>query len=177
MNGIFTRGIGGRQVPRPATWNPSRAWRTWKPRAWPFVPGAALFVRTRPRGRSSTVRTGAEPGHAGLDPSVIRGYSKRDVAVLGGAHPRCVSPHWATCSRLAVHDFVLIMMGVHLFDNLDLDAVAERAAAEGRWEFLLTAALAVWPEGPGRRSTLRNVLIPRRSEPPRCFPNDRCGYG
>ena len=31
-------------------------------------------------------------------------------------------------------------MGIRLFDNLDLEAVAEEAARQQRWEFLLTAA-------------------------------------
>jgi hypothetical protein len=31
-------------------------------------------------------------------------------------------------------------MGMPIFDNLDLEAVAEQAASRGRWEFLLVAA-------------------------------------
>ena len=42
--------------------------------------------------------------------------------------------------RLPVHDFSLIMLGIHLFDDMDLDGVAAAAAAERRWEFLFTAA-------------------------------------
>ena len=32
------------------------------------------------------------------------------------------------------------MLGIHLFDNTNLDAVAQTAAERKRWEFLLTAA-------------------------------------
>jgi hypothetical protein len=39
-----------------------------------------------------------------------------------------------------IHDFALISLGVHLFDNADLEALADAAAARKRWEFLLTAA-------------------------------------
>jgi hypothetical protein len=39
-----------------------------------------------------------------------------------------------------VHDFALVYLGVHLFDNCDLEALAAAAAARKRWEFLLTAA-------------------------------------
>ena len=39
-----------------------------------------------------------------------------------------------------MHDFALVHLGVHLFDNCDLEALAAAAAARKRWEFLLTAA-------------------------------------
>jgi len=41
---------------------------------------------------------------------------------------------------LPLHDFALIMLGVHLFDSTNLEAVAEAAASRKRWEFLLTGA-------------------------------------
>jgi hypothetical protein len=40
----------------------------------------------------------------------------------------------------AVHDFMLLYRGVLLFDNCDLEALADAAAARKRWDFLLTAA-------------------------------------
>ena len=40
----------------------------------------------------------------------------------------------------AVHDFALVYLGVHIFDNVDLEALAEAAQARKRWEFLLTVA-------------------------------------
>ena len=42
--------------------------------------------------------------------------------------------------RGAVHDFALLYLGIHLFDNCDLEALANAAAARNRWDFLLTAA-------------------------------------
>jgi hypothetical protein len=42
--------------------------------------------------------------------------------------------------RAAVHDFALLYLGIHLFDNCDLEALADAAATRRRWEFLLTAA-------------------------------------
>jgi kynurenine formamidase len=39
-----------------------------------------------------------------------------------------------------IHQLVLVAMGVRIFDNLDLEAVAEEAARQNRWEFMLTAA-------------------------------------
>jgi len=61
----------------------------------------------------------------------------RDIAILGSDHPQYVSPSEL---RGAVHDFSLLYLGVHLFDNCDLEALADAAAARRRWEFLLTAA-------------------------------------
>ena len=31
-------------------------------------------------------------------------------------------------------------LGVNIFDNMDLEALAETAAQENRWEFMLTAS-------------------------------------
>ncbi len=36
--------------------------------------------------------------------------------------------------------FVLVYLGVYVFDNVDLEALAEAAQARKRWEFLLTVA-------------------------------------
>jgi kynurenine formamidase len=36
--------------------------------------------------------------------------------------------------------FALVYLGVHVFDNFDLEALAEAAQARKRWEFLLTVA-------------------------------------
>ena len=62
---------------------------------------------------------------------------QRDIAILGSDHPQYVAPSQL---RGAVHDFALVYLGVHLFDNCDLEALGEAAAARNRWEFLLTAA-------------------------------------
>ena len=40
----------------------------------------------------------------------------------------------------AIHQLVLIAMGMPIFDNCDLEAVSEEAAPQNRGEFLLTAA-------------------------------------
>ena len=41
---------------------------------------------------------------------------------------------------LPVHLVLIVGMGVHILDNLDLEAVSELAAARKRWDFLLTVA-------------------------------------
>ena len=50
---------------------------------------------------------------------------------------------------LALHDFALIMLGIHLIDRSDLQALSEMAAEEGRYELMLTIAPLPIPNGTG----------------------------
>jgi len=149
-NGIFTRGVlidiprlEGVPYLEPGTPIYVEDLEAWERKAGVKVgPGDALFVRVGVWARRKAVgpwlRGRAEGARsAGLDPSVIPWLKQRDIALLGSDHPQYVSP-----SNLvgAVHDFSLLYLGVHLFDNLDLEALGEAAAARNRWEFLLTAA-------------------------------------
>ena len=149
-NGIFTRGILI-DVPRlkgvlylePGTPIYVEDLEAWEKKAGVRISaGDALFVRTgvwaRRKALGPWLRGRAEGGRsAGLDPSVIPWLKKRDIAILGSDHPQYVSP---APLRGAVHDFALLYLGIHLFDNCDLEALADAAAARKRWEFLLTAA-------------------------------------
>jgi len=149
-NGIFTRGIlidiprlKGVPYLEPGTPIYTEDLEAWEKKAGVKVgSGDALFVRTgvwaRRKAQGPWLRGRAEGGKsAGLDPSVIPWLKQRDIAILGSDHPQYVSPSEL---RGAVHDFALLYLGVHLFDNCDLEALADAAAARGRWEFLLTAA-------------------------------------
>jgi len=149
-NGIFTRGVL-LDIPRlkgvpylePGTPIYVEDLEAWEKRAGLKVtPGDALFVRTgvwaRRQASGPWLRGRAEGGKsAGLDPSVIPWLRQRDIAILGSDHPQYVAPSEL---RGAVHDFALVYLGVHLFDNCDLEALGDAAAARNRWEFLLTAA-------------------------------------
>jgi kynurenine formamidase len=149
-NGIFTRGVL-LDIPRlkgvpylePGTPIYIEDLEAWERRSGVKVSaGDALFVRTGVWARRQAVgpwlRGRAEGGKsAGLDPSVIPWIKQRDIAILGSDHPQYVSP---SNLRGAIHDFALVHLGVHLFDNCDLEALADAAAARNRWEFLLTAA-------------------------------------
>jgi kynurenine formamidase len=91
-------------------------------------PGDALLLRS---GKPAQ-KTG------GWDPSIGPFLRARDVAILGsdfyqegGSVPGVFLP---------IHSLTLYALGVHLFDNLDLDALAETATRLKRWEFLLMAA-------------------------------------
>jgi kynurenine formamidase len=149
-NGILTRGVlidiprlKGVPYLEPGTPIYVEDLEAWEKKAGVRVSaGDALFVRTgvwaRRRAVGPWLRGRAEGGaSAGLHPSVIPWLKQRDIALLGSDHPQYVSP---SNLRGAVHDFALVYLGVHLFDNCDLEALAEAAAARKRWEFMLTAA-------------------------------------
>jgi len=149
-NGIFTRGVlidiprlKGVPYLEPGTPIYVEDLEAWEKKAGVKVTaGDALFVRTgvwaRRKAMGPWLRGRAEGGKsAGLDPSVIPWLKKRDIAILGSDHPQYVSP---SSLRGAVHDFALLYLGIHLFDNCDLEALADAAAARNRWDFLLTAA-------------------------------------
>ena len=152
-NGVFTRGVlidiprlKGVPYLEPGTPIYAEDLEAWERRTGVRVQaGDALFVRTgvwaRRKAEGPWLRGRAEGGEsAGLDPSVIPWLKARDVALLGSDHPQYVSPGEEGAPRGAVHDFALVYLGMHLFDNCDLEALAEAAAARNRWEFLLTAA-------------------------------------
>jgi kynurenine formamidase len=150
-DGIFTRGIlmdiarlKGLPYLEPGTPIYVEDLEAWEKKAGMRVAaGDALFIRTgRWARRAALGPWNAGRESAGLDASVIPWLKERGVALLGGEAAQDVAPPppGSELGGLPVHDFALIMLGVHLFDNTNLEAVAEIAAARKRWEFLLTAA-------------------------------------
>lgn len=149
--GIFTRGIL-MDIPRlkgvpylePGTRIFVEDLEAWEKKAGVKVSaGDAVFIRTGRWARRAKVGPwNAAREAAGLDVSVIPWLKRRDVALLGSetAQDAVPAPEAAEVRGLPLHDFSLIMLGVHLFDNTNLETVAEAAAARRRWEFLLTAA-------------------------------------
>ncbi len=77
---------------------------------------------------------------AGLHASCAKWLKDRDAAILGSDAASDVSPSLVSGVGQPIHQLVIIAMGMPIFDNLDLEAVAEEAARQDRWEFLLTAA-------------------------------------
>jgi len=161
-NGVFTRGIlidiprlKGVPYLEPGTPIYVEDLEAWEKQAGVKVSaGDALFVRTGVWARRKAIgpwlRGRAEGGQsAGLHPSVLPWLKARDIALLGSDHPQYVAPGTAGAPRGAVHDFALVYLGVHLFDNCDLEALAQAAASRKRWEFLLTAAPLPIPGGTG----------------------------
>ena len=150
-NGIFTRGIlidiprlKGVPYLEPGTPVYVRDIEAWEKFAGVKVsPGDALFIRTGRWARRAAVgpwdlsRTGLRPGPSA---SILPWLKARDVALLGSDVPPSTAPSDVPGETGPVHDFALVTLGVHLFDNCDLEALAEAAAARKRWEFLLTVA-------------------------------------
>src|SRR5207247_9069583 len=97
------------------------------------------------------------PGASGYVASSLPCAKDGDVALLGsdsaqdvGVVPGCVSTSPSpTMCWFPVHKLALVARGMNLFDNLDLEAVAAKAARLKRWEFLLAAAPIRVPGGTG----------------------------
>jgi kynurenine formamidase len=105
--------------------------------------GDALFIRTGRWARRAALGpfdTNRTARRSGPSASMLPWLRQRDVALLGGDVPPSVAPSDAEGETGAVHDFALVYLGVHIFDNVDLEALAEAAAARKRWEFMLTVA-------------------------------------
>jgi kynurenine formamidase len=79
-------------------------------------------------------------GLAGLDPECIAWLNARDPSVLGSdgvSDPLPANPHaWPA----PIHQCLLVGMGVHLLDNLQLGRLAAACADRQRWEFLFVVA-------------------------------------
>ena len=94
------------------------------------------------------LRTGRDVGQqGGYHPSLIPFFKERDIALLGSDVPQ----EGGTVEGVAIpiHVFTLVALGVHLFDNLGLEDLAQTASELGRWEFLFMAAPHVVPNGAG----------------------------
>ncbi|MBI3665002.1 MAG: cyclase family protein [Acidobacteria bacterium] len=148
-NGIFTRGVlmdlprlQGVKYLRGATAIYPEDLEAWEKTAGTRVEaGDAIFIRTGRWARQEA--EGAwnfESNSAGLHASCLPWLKKRDVAILGSDLATDVMPSGVNGFRLPIHLVTIAAMGVPIFDNCDLEALGEAAAARRRWDFLLTAA-------------------------------------
>jgi kynurenine formamidase len=111
-------------------------------------PGDALLVRTgRWQWRRQHGPWDVGSLAAGLDASCLPWLRARDVATLGSDGVSDVLPSRVDGVGLPIHTVVIVAMGVHLLDNLDLDALAAACLEEARWEFLFTVAPLVLRRG------------------------------
>jgi hypothetical protein len=69
------------------------------------------------------------------------------VATLGSDGVSDVLPSRVDGVGMPIHTTTIVAMGLHLMDNLDLDALATACAEESRWEFLFTVAPLVLRRG------------------------------
>lgn len=103
--------------------------------------GDAVFIRTGRWARRAAVGPwNVGQNAAGLHASCARWLKQRDVAFLGSDAGAEVSPSGIGGVTLPIHQLALVALGVHIFDNCDLEALGEAAATRKRWEFLLTAS-------------------------------------
>ena len=166
QGGVVTRGVL-MDIPRlegvdylePGTPIYQEDLEAWEEMAGVTVrPGDAIFIRTgRWARRAETGPWAVAQLEAGLHASTMPWVHARDVAFIGSDAALDVSPSQVEGVGLPVHMLTIVAMGVDLFDNQDLEALAETAARLNRWEFMLVAGpLAV--EG-GTGSPINAIAI------------------
>jgi kynurenine formamidase len=120
----------------------------WERRAGVRVgPGDALVLRWGRYGRRAKV--GPEEGAAGFDNSILPWLKQRDVALIvwetAGYTPQPAGDLFTN----AVHNFVQAILGIHVLDRADLEALSAAAAARNRWEFMLIINPLALPHATG----------------------------
>ena len=119
--------------------------------------GDVVFIRTGRWARRDV--TGPwnvdEKGVAGLHASCAKWLKQRDIAMLGSDACSDVVPSGVEGVEFPVHVLTLHAMGVHIFDNCDLQDLSKTAQELGQWEFLLTASPL--PVGGGTGSPLNPI--------------------
>ena len=147
--GIFTRGVlmdmaalKGVKYLEPGTPIYPEDLEAWEKKAGIKVaPGDAVFIRTgRWARRAEKGAWNVEAASAGLHASCARWLRQRDVALLGSDVASDVFPSGIEGVTHPIHLLTLNAMGVHIFDNCDLEALSAATAQRKRWTFLLTAA-------------------------------------
>ena len=120
--------------------------------------GDIVFIRTgRWARRSEKGPWDTEVSAAGMHASCARWFHQRDVAMVGSDTHGELMPSPVPGVAFPVHQLLLIAMGTPMFDNCDLEALSQAAAARRRWEFMLTAAPLAVPKGTG--SPLNPIAI------------------
>ncbi len=75
----------------------------------------------------------------GLHASCLEWLRERRIAVLGSDAVSDVLPTpYEPPLRMPIHTGSLVMMGVHLIDNADLEQLAEKCARESRYDFMFS---------------------------------------
>ena len=111
--------------------------------------GDVVFIRTG-RWARRRVKGPWDPAQiAGLYASCAKWLKQRDVAMVGSDAATDVMPSRVSGVVQPMHQLLLIAMGTPIFDNCDLEELANAAAARSRWTFLLTAAPLPVPGGTG----------------------------
>ena len=91
----------------------------------------------------------------GLHASCLPWLHCRKIAVLGSDAASDIEPtDYEAPLKMPIHTGTLVMMGVHLIDNADLNPLAEKCARDGPYDFMFSllplvlgrriASLAKW---------------------------------
>ena len=149
-SGIFTRGVlidiprlRGVEYLEPGTAIYPEELEAWENRIGTKVkPGDVIFIRTGRWARRAKVGpwSASDEGAAGLHASCARWLKNRDIAMIGSDAASDVLPSGIPGVSHPVHLIVLHAMGVHIFDNCDLEALGKKADELKRWDFLITAS-------------------------------------
>lgn len=148
--GIFTRGIlidiprlrGVRFLEPGSPILPSEL-TAWEEKSGAKVrSGDVIFIRTGRWARRDLVGPwdASKHGLAGLHASCAPWLKSRDIAMLGSDAAADVIPSGISGVSHPIHVLTLHAMGIHIFDNCDLEEIARVAAEFEQWEFLLTAS-------------------------------------
>jgi kynurenine formamidase len=87
-------------------------------------------------------------GMPGLHASCLKWMHERKIAVLGSDAVSDVLPtDYDPPLKMPIHTGTLVMMGVHLIDNADLDPLAEVCARDGRYDFMFSLLPLVLERG------------------------------
>jgi len=120
----------------------------WEKKAGVKVgPGDALVLRWGRYGRRA--KLGPDDGAAGFDNSILPWLKKRDVALIVWETAGYSPQPQGDLFRNAVHNFVQAILGIHILDRADLEALSEAAASRNRWEFMLTVTPLALPNATG----------------------------
>ena len=148
--GIFTRGVlidiprlRGVEYLEPGTPIYPEELEAWENRIGTKVkPGDVVFIRTGRWARRAKLGpwSASDEGAAGLHASCARWLKSRDIAMIGSDAASDVLPSGIPGVSHPVHLLVLHAMGVHIFDNCDLESVGKKANELKRWEFLISAS-------------------------------------
>jgi kynurenine formamidase len=110
-------------------------------------PGDTLVLRWGRYGRRA--KLGPDEGAAGLDNSVLPWLKRRDIAVLVWETAGYTPQPAGDLPRNAVHNFIQAILGIHVIDRADLEALSEATASRNRWEFMLTVNPLALPNATG----------------------------
>ena len=158
INGVFTRGVLvdmprhlGLKFLEPGTAISVADIENWEAaNKVKIASGDVLLIRT---GRWAKVATDGQWNFmekaAGSHASLAALLKERDVAALGSDGISDVMPSGVEGLFNPLHELVLVGLGMPLFDNLDLELLAEVAAQKQRATFLFVAAPLRVPGGTG----------------------------